>query len=115
MIDRSKPLQFPQLAGLGRDPYRLQAEYKVRLKHKDLLVIDSENKRNKFLILVWTELNPESPLAKWINSALYDDPDLFAKMEMPSADTILKDNRVMEAAGFFQKPKPPAQLWLEGQ
>lgn len=107
MIDRTKPLTFPQLAGLGRDAYRLEAEYKVRLKYRDLLVIDSETKRNKFLILCWCEMNPESPLSVWVRQALYEDPQLFEKMEMPSADTILKDNRVMEAAGFFSKPEKP--------
>ena len=110
MIDKTRPLKFPQLKVIGRDPHRLEVIYKVRLDKK-LLVINNEAERNKLLFLTWAQINPESAFTKWLEEALYNDPELFNKLELPSADTLLKDNRELERFGFFAKPekKEPAQ------
>ena len=104
---------FPQLKVIPRDYRRLCIEYAVRLDHPDLLVIDSEAKRNKFLFLTWTRLNPDSLFTKWLREAMYANPKMFDKLDLPSPDTILKDNREIERYGFFSKPKASDNQRLE--
>ncbi len=97
----------PDLRNIPRDNTRLEVERRVRLKsidpdgQPDLLIIDSEEKRNKFVALVWAELRPD--FGKWLREKLFECPDWFEGL--PSADTILRDNRALEAEGFFTKER----------
>lgn len=102
MIDKSKPLKFPQLKVIGRDPYRLQLIHEVRLENSDLGIIDKEWKRQKLLWLTWAKINPE--FGQWLKNELYQNPNLFQDLDLPSPDTILKDNRELERHGFWSKP-----------
>lgn len=93
----------PDIRNIPRDQKRLEIEKRVRLAYPELSIIDTEWKRMKFLWLVWGELKPE--FGRWLKSQLYENPRLFEELDLPSSDTILKDNRELEREGFFSKPK----------
>jgi hypothetical protein len=92
----------PDIRNIPRDSRRLEIERRVRLKH-GLQLIRNDADRNKFLFLVWAEMNPGTWIASAVREALYVDPDTFAKLDMHSADTLLRDNRSLEEEGFFEK------------
>lgn len=103
MIDRNKPLRFPELQKVGRDPYRLEKIHEVRLENDDLKIISNEKQRVKLLFLSWGKINDS--FGAWLKTELYNNPNLFNDLALPSADTILKDNREMERKGFWEKPE----------
>lgn len=102
-IDRLN-LQWPELKKLGRDAYRLQAIMQIRNSVKpDLTVIDDESKRIELVIRYWCRENAQ--FRDLFAEAIYADPDFFRKLNLSSPDTILRDNRELEKAGYFQKPE----------
>lgn len=101
-IDRIN-LQWPELKKLGRDAFRLQAILQIRNSVKpDLTVIDSEDKRIELVIRYWMREN--NAFRDLFADAIYANPDFFRTLNLSSPDTILRDNRELEKAGYFQKP-----------
>ena len=105
MTDHKFP--SPDLRNIPRDKARLELIKNVRLKYR-LISIRNESERNKLLFCVWSNMNPDSWLGRAIREALWEDPDAFDKLDILSADTILRDNRALESEGFFQKEKEMA-------
>ena len=65
MIDRSKPLLWPELTKIGREPYRLQTILQIRNSIKpELVVLDSPDKRAELVIRYYmlTRCNPLAAL-----------------------------------------------------
>lgn len=77
----------------------------------DLTVIDKESKRIELVIRYW--MRESNQFRDLFADAIYSDPDFFRKLSLSSPDTILRDNRELEKAGYFQKaddlPKVAAQ------
>jgi len=96
-------LIWPELANLGRNPFRLQAIMQIRNSVKpDLTVIDDEGKRSELVIRYWMREN--AIFKEAMQEILYNDPDFFRKNHLTSPDTILRDSRQLESHGYFQKP-----------
>ena len=110
MIDRSKPLRFPQLANARRDPKRLDLQASIRTIHPHLRIIDAPWKR--FELELWIQAENCMPLKGWLLNQTWDNPQFFKTYPFESGDTILRDGRYLEegdkergVSPMFEKPK----------
>lgn len=115
MIDRSKPLLWPELTKIGREPYRLQTILQIRNSIKpELVVLDSPDKRAELVIRYYMREN--ETFGAMMRQILYDQPDFFRKANLTSPDTILRDSRELEQKGYFQKAEDvPATVFSSSE
>lgn len=115
LIDRSKPLLWPELTKIGREPYRLQTILQIRNSIKpELVVLDSPDKRAELVIRYYMREN--ETFGAMMRQILYDQPDFFRKANLTSPDTILRDSRELEQKGYFQKAEDvPATVFSSSE